>query len=145
MNNVKVRSLSVCSKSEQNEKFMNVLEVSSYSRCRLQAVVKARAAQALVFWNPGVYKICLHLEWELNFVKAQLIFTDLGCTALSESRTICSVAVCFVCTVCSQWLCQHWFSSLQAPVPIESLLVEYLTPVPEDGDFWWNKSTFFHV
>lgn len=49
MNNVKVRSLCLCSKSEQNEKFMNVMEVSNYSRCRLQAVVKARAAQALVF------------------------------------------------------------------------------------------------
>lgn len=95
----------------------------------------ARAAQALVFWNPHVCKVCLHLELELDFVKAQLMLTDLGCTLLSESRTICSVPVCPACTVCSQWSCRHWFSSSQAPVHIESLLVECLTLVPEDGEY----------
>lgn len=97
------------------------------------------------FWDLGVCKMCLHLDWELDFVKVHLMLTDLGCTVLSESRTICSVTVCFVCTVCSQWLCQHRFSSFQAPVHIEGLLVECLTPVSEDSEYWWNKSTLLHV
>lgn len=85
LNNVKVRSLCMCSKSEQNEKFLDVVDVSNYSRYRLQAVDTARAAQALVFWNPHVCKICLHLELELYFGKAQLMLPNLGCTGLSES------------------------------------------------------------
>lgn len=145
MNNVKVRSLCMCNKREQNKKFINVVEVSNYSRYRLQAVVKVKAVQALVFQNPGVCKIRLHLEWELVILKAHLMFTDLGCTVLSESRTKCSVAFCSVCTVCSQWSCQHWFSSSQVPIHTESLLVEYLTPLPEDREYWWNKSTWFQL
>lgn len=65
MNNVKVRSLCMCDKSEQNGKLMDVVDVSKYSSYRLQAVDVARAAQALLFFflNPGVCKICLQLEW----------------------------------------------------------------------------------
>lgn len=61
----------MCNKSEPNEKLMNVVEVSNCSRYRLQAVMKARTAQALVFQNPGVCKVYLQLEWELDFLKAQ--------------------------------------------------------------------------
>lgn len=118
MNNTKVRSLCMCNKSEENEKFMNVVEVSNYSRYRLQAVVKARAAQALVFWNPGVRCFCtLKLELCKSTVDAHRL--GLHCAFRVQSNMLCHGLPCVHCmfsVVVSALVfiisgsCSHWKS-----------------------------------